>query len=211
MTGAIPVHSWLRQQALALEFGVSRTPIREALRSLQANGIVELVPQRGALVRGPTTRDIREAYVVRAELEGLAAELATEWIRDEQLADLRRAEELFRRSVRNMINASGRARGQSSDDWLRANDMFHSVIQNSAQNERLIDAIAHVHRSFPRNLTYSALNAHTRLLEENVDQHHDILEAVKRRDAAAARQAMTSHIQRAGELVAAWFERSTVS
>ena len=72
ITGEIPVGSWLRQERLAAEYGVSRTPIREAIRKLQASGAVEMVPHRGALVRGPSLRDILESYMVRAELEGFA-------------------------------------------------------------------------------------------------------------------------------------------
>jgi len=73
LAGEIPTGSWLRQESLAAQFGVSRTPVREALRKLQATGLVQLEPNRGAVVRGLTEREIREAYEVRAELEGLAA------------------------------------------------------------------------------------------------------------------------------------------
>src|SRR4051795_13053654 len=82
--GGVPSGTWLRQEALASEFGVSRTPIREALRKLQEAGLVELRPHRGALVRGLSPREIRDAYEVRAELEGLAAELAAARIHHEQ-------------------------------------------------------------------------------------------------------------------------------
>src|ERR1700733_2517968 len=101
--GSIPIGSWLRQESLATEFGVSRTPIREALRKLQSSGVVEFVPNRGALVRGPTVRDIREAYEIRAELEAYAAELATRWIRPDQLERLREAEAMFRDSVAKLV------------------------------------------------------------------------------------------------------------
>ena len=74
LAGDIPTGSRLRQESLATEFGVSRTPVREALRKLQADGVIELEPNRGAVVRGPSGREVREAYEVRAELEGLAAE-----------------------------------------------------------------------------------------------------------------------------------------
>ena len=80
MSGEIPVGARLRQEHLAAEYAVSRTPVREALRKLQATGTVLLRPNQGAIVRGPTVRDIREAYEVRAELEALAAELAASWI-----------------------------------------------------------------------------------------------------------------------------------
>lgn len=61
LSGAIPTGARLRQESLAAEFGVSRTPVREALRKLQASGLVEVLPRRGALVRGPSAREVREA------------------------------------------------------------------------------------------------------------------------------------------------------
>src|SRR3954447_1254032 len=67
LAGEIPLGTWLRQEQLAEQFGVSRTPVREALRILQASGVVQQMPRRGALVKGPTPTEIREAYVVRAE------------------------------------------------------------------------------------------------------------------------------------------------
>jgi len=103
LSGEITTGTRLRQESLASEFGVSRTPVREALRQLQANGLVSVEPNRGAVVRGPTVRDIREAYAVRAELEGFAAQLATPRLDDAQLDQLREAEQLFRHSVEELI------------------------------------------------------------------------------------------------------------
>ena len=68
LRGEIPTGARLRQETIAAEFGVSRTPVREALRKLQAAGIVELTPNKGAVVRAPTVRELREGYDVRAEL-----------------------------------------------------------------------------------------------------------------------------------------------
>ncbi len=209
LTGDFPIGSWLRQESLASEFGVSRTPIREALRKLQANGTVSLVPHRGALVRGPTAREIREAYLVRAELEGLAAELAANWISDEQLKRLRKAEDLFRRAVKDFVARRKRDshRSAAEAEWPRANDLFHDVVQEAADNVRLTQTILDLHRTFPRNLTWAALSEDSRLLDENARQHLQILEAIERRDALEARRSMTGHIRRSGELVGLWFER----
>ena len=208
-SGAIPVHSWLRQETMAAEFKVSRTPIREALRVLQANGMVEVVPNRGALVRGPTPRDIREAYLVRAELEGFAAELAARWIRDLELAQLREAEELFQRLVEEFLDDPKLAEGRRPDgaNWMQANDRFHLAIQRGAGNARLQAAIENLHRSFPRNLTWSALSGDSRLLRVNVEEHRGIRAAIEERDEETARRLMTEHVRRSGELVAMWFER----
>src|SRR2546428_351930 len=107
-TGRFPLGPRLRQEALAAEFGVSRTPIREALRKLQAEGLIVFEPRRGALVRGPAPREIREAYRVRAELEGLAAELAAGWIADGELRELAAAERPFRELVAGGSSAAAR-------------------------------------------------------------------------------------------------------
>jgi DNA-binding GntR family transcriptional regulator len=73
MSGEIPIGAQLRQAALATTFGVSCTPVREALRQLQNGGLIEVLPNRGAVVRVPAPWEVREAYEVRAELEALAA------------------------------------------------------------------------------------------------------------------------------------------
>ena len=210
LSGDVPVGTRLRQEALADEFGVSRTPVREALRKLQATGLVELHPNRGAVVRGPSAREIREAYEVRAELEGLAAELAAGRISDRDLLRLREAQALFRKSVETLIARRARRRAPWKDEsvWVRANDLFHQAILDAAGNERLSDTIADLHRSFPRDLTWTALSQSSRLLEENVEQHEAVLEAIEQRDSEEARRRMIEHIRSAGELVTLHFEQA---
>jgi DNA-binding GntR family transcriptional regulator len=210
LSGAVPVGTRLRQEALAEEFGVSRTPVREALRQLQATGLVELLPNRGAVVRGPSAREIREAYEVRAELEGLAAELAAERISDSDLLRLGEAQALFRESVATLIEGRARRPAPWRDEsvWVRANDLFHQTILDAAANGRLITTIADLHRSFPRDLTWAALSRSSRLLAENVEQHEAILEAIERRNPAEARQRMIDHVRSAGELVTLHFEQA---
>ena len=113
-----PAGTRLRQEALAEEFGVSRTPIREALRKLQASGLVEL-PNRGAVVRGLSPREIRDAYEVRAELEGLAAELAAQRISHEQLERLQRARAQFREALARMSSAAATGALATDDEIAR--------------------------------------------------------------------------------------------
>jgi DNA-binding GntR family transcriptional regulator len=210
LSGEIATGERLRQETLAAEFGVSRTPVREALRQLQASGVVTLEPNRGAVVRGPSVQEIREAYAVRAELEGLAAELAAPHLDDAQLQQLQDAEQLFRHSIEEVIE--DRRRGvdrhwTTESEWERANNIFHGVIQEAAANRQLLRSIAFLHQSFPRHLTWSALSSNSRLLAENIEQHGRILAAIETRDPATARAAMTEHVRAAGELLARQLER----
>src|SRR5882757_3624862 len=92
----------LRQKLLAEEFKVSRTPIREALRLLEAKQVISQAHRHSAVIRVPSAREIRETYQVRAELEGLATELAAQWITDGQLGELRRIHGQFVRSVKDL-------------------------------------------------------------------------------------------------------------
>lgn len=205
----------LRQEALAAEFGVSRTPIREALRKLQASGLVDLRPNRGALVRGLTPREIRDAYAVRAELEGLAAELAALRIQQTQIERLHRAQAQFRESLGRMRNGTRNGRRRLSERdievWGNANDEFHQVIQEAAGNEVLVATLRHLHRSFPRGLSRLVLRESTSLLAANVAEHEAVLEAIERNDSAAARTLMQQHVIRAGALVTVRFEERAIT
>ena len=212
LSGEIPSGARLRQSALAAEFGVSRTPIREALRKLQAAGFVELQPHRGALVRGLSPREIRDAYEVRAELEALAAELAAARIRHDQLDRLYDAQRQFADGLSATVEA--RAAGEGAGErqaflWGRANDQFHQVIQEAAGNDVLLATLTHLHRSFPRDLTKLVLSESTPLLRANVREHEEIIAALEHRDGVEARELMRRHVRHAGELVTLRFEQRT--
>jgi DNA-binding GntR family transcriptional regulator len=211
LNGELPSGTRLRQEALAEEFGVSRTPVREALRKLQAGGLVELRPNRGAFVRGISPREIRDAYEVRATLEGLAAELAAVRMRHDQLERLREAQEQFREALARTTESRRSGAGEAGESetllWGHANDQFHQAIQEAAGNDVLVATLAHLHRSFPRDLSRIVVGESTKLLEENVAEHERILEAIERGDAASARELMLSHVRRSGSLVILRFEQ----
>jgi len=208
--GEYPPGSRLRQEALAEEFLVSRTPVREALRQLEAKGLVQHVPQYGATVLAPDARDIREAYQVRAELEGLAISLAVEWISDEQLERMRNAQKRFSETVDKLTVAARKsnlkAHLRGFPNWVESNDEFHNVVTEASGNRRLRQMIRDLHLAFTRNVMLSALTMDGRPMRENVAQHEAILNAIERRDADEARKAMTHHILRSGELVVRWLE-----
>jgi DNA-binding GntR family transcriptional regulator len=204
-TGAYPPGARLRQEALADEFSVSRTPIREALRLLEMQGAIVHTPNRGATVRAPDLREIREAYEVRAELESLAIELAVKWITDEQIERMKRAQV---RMVRAFSKAGelSKAPARKAPNWVEANDEFHTVVLEASGNRRLRQIIQNLHVSFIRKVMMSARTMHGRQMRENIAQHEIILETLERHDATEARRLMRHHILRSGELLVAWLE-----
>ncbi len=208
--GEYPPGSRLRQEALAEEFLVSRTPIREALRQLEAKGVIQHVPNQGAIVLAPNARDIREAYQVRAELEGLAISLAVEWITDEQIERMRDAQKRFSETVDKLTIAARKSNAKSHlrnvPNWVESNDEFHGVVIEASGNRRLKQMIRDLHLGFTRNIMLSALTMDGRRMRENVSQHEAILSATTRHDPVEARKAMTHHILRSGELAVWWLE-----
>jgi DNA-binding GntR family transcriptional regulator/DNA-binding XRE family transcriptional regulator len=195
----------LGQEALAREFKVSRTPVREALSQLAAYGLVLQTPQQGAVVRPITSKQIRDAYQVRAELEGLGALLAAEWITDRQFEELKDAEKKFARAV--TAQPKGIAEQAAVNEaWVSSNELFHNIILDASNNRKLKESVARLHQGFTRPIMMMAAGMDKRRMRENVEQHTAIYECLRRRDGEAARNAMIHHIHRAGELAAIWIE-----
>jgi len=208
MTGELAVGTRLRQEALAEAFGVSRTPVREALRQLQASGMLEVQPRRGAVVLGPTPRDIRENYEVRAELEAYAADLAAERIRDQQLARLHEINERFARLAQDYLSQDPSTRDEEAATraWMEANEQFHAAILEAADNRQLAASVQHLFRRLPRNMTFRAMGGDSHLLTTNVAEHEAIAAAIAARDPQRARRAARAHMRRAADLVSRWYE-----
>src|SRR5881296_1111025 len=129
VSGELTPGSVLRQEQLSDRFGVSRTPVREALRRLAALGLVSFEPNRGVRVRTLSRDELREAFLVRAELESLATEVATPRFTEAGLAELEAAEERFARLTEELRSgATVTDRAALVTDWVRANHAFHDVI-----------------------------------------------------------------------------------
>ncbi|MDQ7903655.1 GntR family transcriptional regulator [Phytohabitans sp. ZYX-F-186] len=202
MTGEIPIGAQLRQAELASDFGVSRTPVREALRQLQTSGLIEVLPNRGAVVSVPAPWDVREAYEVRAELEALAAARAVRRITRDQIEQLRVAN-------REMYDYSlARSTGTAPDerDHRRSNDLFHTLIASISGNARLAKAINDINETFPRNVSAQLIVNDSRHRDENFREHERILQALADGDAERAAAEMRQHVVDAGEQLARWYE-----
>ena len=210
----------LRQAELASAFQVSRTPIRHALSLLAARGIVDQGNYSGVMVKAPSAKDVRDMYRVRAEVEGLAAQLAAQWITDSQLAQLRRIHERFVQAVGELSRL--RSLGQPGDgspeyqgarsEWVHTNSEFHTIIYGACANAYLQKMIEELQLGSSRGLiASSALGMYKHRMEKNIVHHDAILVALEARDELAARQAMATHVLESGEFVAAWLENQARS
>lgn len=218
VSGIYPPGSRLKQEVLAQEFDVSRTPIREALSRLEAKGIVSHAQRRSAVVRAPSSREITEMYQVRAELEGLAAQLSARWITDQQLADLRVSQDAFVQAVKDLrdnrdsVSRAGGAQAEpnwfehAAQRWIDMNARFHKTIHESCNNRYLGRTILDVTSGYATSVMLSsALGMSSFRIESNIVQHERILKALEAREPARARRAMVDHILQSGELVIASF------
>ena len=174
---------WLREGTLADELGLSRTPVREALRVLAAEGVVELVHNRGARVVRWTVEDVEETYRLRALLEGEAAALAARRATPEQLAELVRTCDEHERTV---------VEGASAVEQAAANDAFHAAVLHAASSPRLV-GLHSVVTSGP--LVARALSGYGDVdRQRSVIAHRDIVTAVRERDEQLAASAMRAHV-----------------
>jgi len=178
----LPPGSWIDELALAAQWQISRTPLREALKVLAAEGLVTLVPRRGAQVVELTDADAEQLFPVMAMLEGRCALEATQRASEDDLAQLRRLHEGLERH----------AARQDVDGYYRTNHEFHSLVQALAAN-RWLDRATGDLRRFMRLWRGRQLKLPGRI-EASIQEHRTLLAAMLARDAAAAERAMHNHL-----------------
>jgi DNA-binding GntR family transcriptional regulator len=174
--------------------------VREALRKLQAQHLVVLVPNKGATVRFPSRSELRDVYVVRAELEGFACELACPAVDDAVLEALDSAQAdidegqavLERGALRPDEEPAFNARVTS------ANQTFHTVIFDAAGNEQLAQLCRSLQGYFPKDYVWRAALPASEARMLNVEEHREIREALATADGKRARSAMSRHITHGG-------------
>jgi DNA-binding GntR family transcriptional regulator len=192
----------LRQEQLSAQFSVSRTPVREALRRLAATGLVSFVPNRGVRVRQIARDELRQAFLVRAELEALVTRLATPKMTKAGLAELAAAEERFARLTEELLDRSRSEteRTRLTGDWVRANYRFHDVIYEAAAVP-LVERIAKsARRTFLSRWSPGGPEIDD-LYRQNVHQHRAIRDAIAARSADGARALAHEHVLHSGRLL----------
>jgi DNA-binding GntR family transcriptional regulator len=203
VSGDIAPGTVLRQEQLSERYAVSRTPVREALRRLAALGLVSFEPNRGVRVRTPTLTELREAFLVRAELESLATEVAVPRFTDDDLRELESAEDNFAEltdDLRAMRPDEG-GRSRVVGEWVRANHAFHDVIYRVAAMP-LVERLAKSTR-FSGSAVWNPADAAEldELYRANESQHRAIIAAIRAGSSAGARSLAREHVLASGLLL----------
>ena len=210
VTGRIPLGTRLRQEDLAARYGVSRTPIREALRQLQAIGLVEQLGHRGALVRSFSPDECRNIFLVRAELEGLAAERAAGALTTYDNADLETAQALLRAGgdlLAGLPAADDETGLIALQQCSQANELYHNVILAAANCPPLRDTVQSLMNRVPRSLAWHTFSADPGIVPRSAADHDRITEALNAPEPRRARRLLHAHVLDTGETLARWLER----
>jgi len=193
IAGHYPPGSWLRQEEIAAQLGVSMTPVREALDLLTSAGLAERVPYRGVRVPVLSPQEIAEAYAMRLLLEAIAARAAATHIKRDQLEGLKRTLEEMRGQV--TLNDMSLARQLSRE--------FHQGIVEASGNTLLLRLYRLAANSFPDWMLYEAMFRHPELLEESLAQEHAehvaIVAALEQGDEKQAMEMVIRHILHLGQ------------
>ncbi|HUZ56955.1 MAG TPA: GntR family transcriptional regulator [Streptosporangiaceae bacterium] len=203
LDGVYEPGSHLMQEEICARFGVSRTPVREALRKLQAQNLVDLIPNKGARIRVITLSELGEVYAVRAELEGYAASLAAATFTGDQVAALETIQLQLEAVVASARLSVGKRPADSfiNAQLTRFNEEFHGVIRDLAGNRLLDRLVADLQRRFPKDYVWKATGSADQIEAINVIEHRRILHALEQNDAETARTSMTEHVRNAGRLI----------
>jgi DNA-binding GntR family transcriptional regulator len=174
---------------LTERFGISRGPLREAIRRLAAEGLVEITHNRGARVKRLDRDEVVALYEVREPMEGLAAKLATE-----------RANASERREIESIFKEMGAAlKSRDTRSYIALNSRFHNAILAAARNAPLEDAITRLQTPVLR-VQFEALMT-LDVVEESHDEHRAITGAIIGKNADEAERLMRHHIRRSREMI----------
>lgn len=168
---------------LAEELGVSRTPVREAIRKLELEGFVVMIPRKGAYVADISLRDITEVFEIRGALEALAAGLACERITEEELEELER----------HLVIEAEYTEKQLLENLIDIDTEFHDILYGASRNSRLVGFLNNIREQILRFRKTSFTNPGrvTKALEE----HKKLVEAIAARDVTLAQQLALEHVE----------------
>lgn len=184
LSGEYPGGARLNPEEIARALSISRMPVREALRELDAIGLVVIRPNRGVLVTRLTATEVEELFEIRAALEGLAARFATQGITPDALSDLR-----------TLMQKMDLSRSDPRT-WVRRHEEFHEFVCEIGKRPRLSQEVNRVRTSIQPYLLMS-ISLYERVEMEG-SKHDEVLAVVASGDSDAAEACMREHIRRAG-------------
>ncbi|MBT2734616.1 GntR family transcriptional regulator [Bacillus sp. ISL-7] len=189
VTGEYEPGQKLSEMALSEHFQVSRTPIREALKQLEREGLVEIIPRVGTCVTKPTEQELRELFTLKEVLEGLAASLFTE---KGDAAEIQKVHQ----AVADMEEAL-----QTSDNklYVQANSIFHETILEGANNSKLSYMFNLLLNQIPYNRYVFITIGDPVRREQSLREHQAILAAIEKGDRIEAEKTMREHVKASGE------------
>lgn len=182
LTGAFRPGERLMEIQLSKKLGVSRTPVREAIRMLELEGLVTMAPRKGATVAAISEKGLRDVLEVRRALEELSVVLACERMTWEVFEQLRQANLRFAKE----------AEGEDVTQIARADEEFHDIIYHSTDNDKLILLLSQL-----REQMYRYRVEHIKIKERRsvlIQEHQEIIDALRERDSTLASQVMRRHI-----------------
>lgn len=175
----------LMEIQLADEMGVSRTPVREAIRKLELEGFVVMIPRRGTYVADISIKDITEIYEIRTCLDVLAAGLAAERITDDELETLNRL----------LVEIGQHIADNNMEKIVEVDTAFHDILYQASRNERLCVIINNLREQLTgirgRSMSYPGR------LVETMDEHRSLVDCIAARNVEAAQNAARIHIENA--------------
>jgi DNA-binding GntR family transcriptional regulator len=171
--------AWIDEQKLAIEYGISRTPLREALKVLATEGLVTMKPRRGAYVAEMSRDDVAQVYRLLAVLEADAAADVARHASDEQLAQLQTLHDQLERQVRQR------------DAFFATNERFHMALLDIAGNRWRTQIVADLRKVMKLNRHHSLFKQGR--LADSLGEHRLLMEALRRRHAARATSLMREH------------------
>jgi len=186
--GEITEGAQLRQDVIAGQYRVSRIPVREALRQLHAEGLITIVPNRGAIVPELSPTDIEELFAIRALLEPEVLKLSIPRLTP---VDLGQAEAVLNKYMSEL------RREEHMETWGRMNWQFHSILYSRAERPHFMSIIRNVNHNGER---YTRLQLYlTHGMKRANEEHHQILKLCRKSEVAAACKLLRQHIQYAGQ------------
>lgn len=185
VAGVLQPGERLMEIQLAEELGVSRTPVREAIRKLELEGFVVMVPRRGTYVADLSIKDINEVYEIRTSLDILAAGLAAERITEEELEQMERL----------LVEIGEYMDKEDIEKIVEVDTKFHDILYRASRNDRLVGIISNLREQFTRFRTVSI--AYPGRAKNTLEEHRKLLEAIAQRNVEVAQQLAREHMENA--------------